>query len=197
MNFIKKCLKVLKKSVRNKKIYVVDASNILENKFVNSDGIIFEYGKIDDLYLLHEHGLDYSISEIEMSKKWIKELSNIMIGWRDNKPVCYAWVSKKEIALGCDINIKLPNKDYYIYKSYVSPKERNKGLMSLMYKEIAYSINESARIYCWIANANLASINAHEKIGFVSVFSFTIIDFHIFQQPLIYKTKIKKIILSK
>lgn len=104
----------------------------------------------------------------------------------------YEWftVSGVHIEERYNIPLEIPDNTLYAYDAYVYPKYRRQGVWKglIQYSSKILSENNKTAIISYIDYGNVASENAHEKIGFMRGFTYIYIIIFGFK----YKLKFKK-----
>jgi L-amino acid N-acyltransferase YncA len=157
----------LRRFIDFKKIYEVPMSTLQRLPPKTEFELKFKLANINDILAFDSLALAYDKSSFSLSKEWLKEGKMMLVGYHEDEPVIYGWISKTELDLSLGEVRKLPMHTLYVFKIFIHRQYRGKGLLTSYYRCLAdYFKNDGDNIVIWVADSNIPSIKSHLKIGF-------------------------------
>jgi len=164
---IKKIKGQIRRFIAFKKTYEVSMEALEELEVSNNLPVDFKLADLNDILDFDSLALEYDKESIALSKEWLNKGKMLLVGYHEEVPIMYGWISKTDLDLSLGEVRKLPNQTLYVFKIFIHRHFRGKDLLTAFYKNLAgICKSDGDRVLIWVANSNIPSIKSHEKIGF-------------------------------
>jgi L-amino acid N-acyltransferase YncA len=166
-DLVRKVKGQIRRFIAFKKIYEVPMSTLQHLPPNNELKIKFKLANINDILAFDSVALAYDKSSVSLSREWLSKGKMLLVGYYEDEPVIYGWISKTELDLSLGEVRKLPKRTLYVFKIFIHQQFRGKNLLTYYYRSLAdFFKNDGDNVVIWIADSNIPSIKSHHKIGF-------------------------------
>lgn len=152
-----------------KRTYRVDIRLLDQHVFANKTVKNFRYAKIEDILMLNQSEHQYDEHSKALAKEWLSDGKRMLIGYDNDKAVVYGWLCSKDMDLSLGEPYKLDTKELYVFKIFIHPLYRGKGVLKEFYQYLARTNKDKVnQVLVWVKDDNIASIKSHQNLMFIA-----------------------------